>query len=306
MLELRLPRAIVAWLVGAALGASGAIIQGLTRNPLASPDLTGVTAGASAAAVILFIFFPNMPEAWLPVAAFGGGIFVALLLYLFAWRGGDSPIRLILVGIGLSAALGAFTSFALTFGELWHVQRAMIWLAGTVYATGWKDVGALVPWLAACLPLACYAVTVVDGSTGLQVPNVPLKVFVWDYLHVSPLQLSMASGPVYFGVPLGSTGQLYVGAPDPIVPTVFLSGAGTSPCQVQQSQAGLQAGTGGQCGHLRGRLRVELQGRGGDHAQGALAADEQIAQIVAGVVLAQAREPVPDLSAGGHHLQAQA
>lgn len=157
VLELRLPRAIVAWLVGAALGASGAIIQGLTRNPLASPDLTGVTAGASAAAVVLFIFFPDVPEAWLPLAAFGGGIVVALLLYLLAWRGGDSPIRLILVGIGLSAALGAFTSFALTFGELWHVQRAMIWLAGTVYATDWDDVGALVPWLLACLPLAFYA-----------------------------------------------------------------------------------------------------------------------------------------------------
>ena len=161
VMELRMPRAMVAWLIGAALGASGAIIQGLTRNPLASPDLTGVTAGASAAAVVLFIFFPGVPEAWLPAAAFGGGILVALMLYLFAWRGGtsaggDSPIRLILVGIGLSAVLGAFTSFALTFGELWHVQRAMIWLAGTVYATDWADVSTLVPWLLVCLPLAVY------------------------------------------------------------------------------------------------------------------------------------------------------
>lgn len=81
------------------------------------------------------------------------------------------------------------------------------------------------------VPLACYAVTVVDGSTGLPVPNVPLKAFVWDYLMVTPLQLSKASGPVYFGIPLGSTGQLYVGAPDPIVPTVWLSGAATKPCK---------------------------------------------------------------------------
>lgn len=161
VMELRIPRAIVAWLVGAALGASGAIIQGLTRNPLASPDLTGVTAGASAAAVALIIFMPNVPDTWLPFAAFGGGVFVALILYLFAWRGGssaggDSPIRLILVGIGLSAALGAFTSFALTFGELWHVQRAMMWLAGTVYATDWMDITTLLPWLTICLPLVIY------------------------------------------------------------------------------------------------------------------------------------------------------
>ncbi len=161
VMELRMPRAIVAWMVGAALGASGAIIQGLTRNPLASPDLTGVTAGASAAAVTLIIFIPNVPDTWLPLAAFGGGVFVALMLYLFAWRGGtsaggDSPIRLILVGIGLSAALGAFTSFALTFGELWHVQRAMMWLAGSVYATDWSDVSTLLSWLIVCLPLTLY------------------------------------------------------------------------------------------------------------------------------------------------------
>ena len=161
VMELRLPRALVAWLVGAALGASGAIIQGLTRNPLASPDLTGVTAGASAAAVLLIIFFPHTPDSWLPVAAFGGGILVALALYLFAWRagpsaGGDSPVRLILVGIGLSAALGAFTSFALTFGDLWNVQRAMMWLTGSVYAASWNDISAILPWLLVCLPLALY------------------------------------------------------------------------------------------------------------------------------------------------------
>ncbi len=161
VMELRMPRAIVAWLVGAALGTSGAIIQGLTRNPLASPDLTGVTAGASAAAVTLIIFIPDAHDYWLPIAAFGGGVFVALMLYLFAWRngsaaGGDSPIRLILVGIGLSAALGAFSSFALTFGELWHVQRAMMWLAGSVYASDWGDVNTLFPWLVVCLPLALY------------------------------------------------------------------------------------------------------------------------------------------------------
>lgn len=159
VMELRLPRAIVAWLVGAALGASGAIVQGLTRNPLASPDLTGVTAGASAAAVMLIIFMPEVPRAWLPMAAFAGGILVAIILYMFAWRSGsasagDSPIRLILVGIGLSAVLGSFTSFALTFGDLWYVQSAMMWLSGSVYASDWVDINSILPWILICLPLA--------------------------------------------------------------------------------------------------------------------------------------------------------
>lgn len=159
VMELRLPRAIVAWLVGAALGASGAIVQGLTRNPLASPDLTGVTAGASAAAVMLIIFMPDVPKSWLPLAAFAGGILVAIILYLFAWRSGsasagDSPIRLILVGIGLSSVLGAFVSFALTFGDLWYVQSAMMWLSGSVYASDWADINSILPWILICLPLA--------------------------------------------------------------------------------------------------------------------------------------------------------
>jgi len=126
---------------------------------LASPDLTGVTAGASAAAVLLIIFMPEVPKEWLPLAAFAGGILVAIILYMFAWRSGsasagDSPIRLILVGIGLSSVLGAFVSFALTFGDLWYVQSAMMWLSGSVYASDWGDIQSILPWILICLPLA--------------------------------------------------------------------------------------------------------------------------------------------------------
>jgi iron complex transport system permease protein len=159
VMTLRLPRMIVAWLVGVALGVAGSIVQGLTRNPLASPDLTGVTAGASLAAVTLIVVVPHAPDGLLPLAALAGGLAAAVLLYLLAWRSrgaqaGDSPLRLILVGIGLSASLGALISFMLTFGEIWRVQRAMVWLAGSVYASDWGDVRAMLPWLAVCLPPA--------------------------------------------------------------------------------------------------------------------------------------------------------
>jgi iron complex transport system permease protein len=159
VMTLRLPRMMAAWLVGMALGTAGSIVQGLTRNPLASPDLTGVTAGASLAAVTLIVFYPRVPAWLVPLSAFLGGVTVAVLLYALAWRhqasGGDSsPIRLILVGIGLSSALGAVTSFMLTFGEVWQVERAMVWLAGSVYATDWADVRTMLPWLLVCLPAA--------------------------------------------------------------------------------------------------------------------------------------------------------
>lgn len=160
---LRVPRVLVAWMVGIALGVSGAIIQGLTRNPLAAPELTGVTAGASLAAVTIIVIIPGVPVALLPFAAFGGGVAVAGLLYLLAWHQGDSPIRLILVGIGLAAVLGAFTTFVITFGEINQVQRALIWLTGSVYGTTWDEVRPLVPWLLVCVPLALVHTRTLDA-----------------------------------------------------------------------------------------------------------------------------------------------
>lgn len=151
---LRLPRTLIAALVGMALAISGAIMQGLTRNPLASPEITGVTAGASFAVVTLIVLLPGASLITLPFAALLGALTVALLIYVFAWRGGDSPIRLILVGIGLGAVLGALTTLMITFGEINQVQRALIWLTGSVYARSWSDVRMIMPWLLVFLPLS--------------------------------------------------------------------------------------------------------------------------------------------------------
>ncbi|HRN50130.1 MAG TPA: iron ABC transporter permease [Anaerolineales bacterium] len=147
VMNLRLPRMLLAWLVGAALAVSGNIVQGVTRNPLASPDLTGVTAGASLAAVFFIVAVPGLPRALLPLMAFLGALAVAVLLYILAWRRGDSPMRFILVGIGLQATLSAVIGFQLTFGRIDLVTQAMMWLAGTVYATTWAEVNAVLPWI---------------------------------------------------------------------------------------------------------------------------------------------------------------
>jgi iron complex transport system permease protein len=151
---LRLPRMLVAALVGLALGISGAIMQGLTRNPLASPDILEISAGAGLVAVTLIVVIPDVPSGVMPLAAFGGALLIALLIYLLAWRGGDSPLRLILVGIGLGAVTGALTTLMITFGDIYDVQRALIWLTGSVYARSWDEVWGLLPWVLLFVPLA--------------------------------------------------------------------------------------------------------------------------------------------------------
>lgn len=151
---LRLPRALVAFLVGVALAVSGAILQGLTRNPLAAPDIIGINAGAGLAAVTLIVVFPSVPAAFVPPAAFGGAVAVAGLLYLLAWKGDSSPIRLILIGIGLGAIATAFTTLMITFGEIYEVSQALVWLTGSVYGRSWEQVWPFLPWLVVFVPLA--------------------------------------------------------------------------------------------------------------------------------------------------------
>jgi iron complex transport system permease protein len=150
---LRLPRALAAVLVGAALAVSGAVLQSLTRNDLAAPDVVGINAGAGLAAVTLIVAFPSVPAAYLPPAAFVGALAVAGLLYVLAWRGSSSPVRLILIGVGLSAVATALTTFMITFGRIEQVSQALVWLTGSVYGRSWEEVFTLLPWLVVFLPL---------------------------------------------------------------------------------------------------------------------------------------------------------
>lgn len=151
---LRLPRALVALLVGMGLATAGTILQGLTRNPLAAPEIIGINSGASLVAVAFIVLLPSLPIYWLPVAAFLGGLAAAIAIYLLAWNQGSSPIRLILVGIGLTALTGACTSLAITFGDIYAVSQALIWLTGSVYGRSWEHLWPLLPWLIVFIPLA--------------------------------------------------------------------------------------------------------------------------------------------------------
>lgn len=151
---LRLPRALVALLVGMGLAIAGTILQGLTRNPLAAPEIIGINSGASLVAVAFITLLPEMPVALLPVAAFLGGLGAAIAIYLLAWNQGSSPVRLILVGIGLTAFTSALTSLMITFGEINAVSQALIWLTGSVYGRSWAHLWPLLPWLIIFIPLS--------------------------------------------------------------------------------------------------------------------------------------------------------
>lgn len=151
---LRLPRALAALLVGGALGISGAILQGLTRNALAAPDIVGVNAGAGLAAVTLIVVLPSVPATFIPPAAFAGAFVVAALLYVLAWKGHSSPIRLILIGVGLGAVATALTTVMIVFGDIYQVSQALIWLTGSVYGRSWEEIWPLLPWLIIFVPLA--------------------------------------------------------------------------------------------------------------------------------------------------------
>lgn len=151
---LRLPRALLALLVGIGLAIAGTILQGLTRNPLAAPDVIGINAGASLAAVSLIVLLPAAPLFAIPLAAFAGAAIAAAMIYLLAWNQGSSPIRLILIGVGIAAIAGAGTSVLMTFGQINSVTQALIWMTGSVYGRSWEHILLLLPWLGIFVPLA--------------------------------------------------------------------------------------------------------------------------------------------------------
>lgn len=145
--ELRLPRILAAVLCGAALSVAGVIMQAITRNPLASPGLTGVESGASVTLLVLLILLPNaLPHYLLPLAALVGGGAVAALVYALASVRGFSPLRLILIGVGITALLSSVSDLLITYGDIERVESALIWLSGSLHQVSWPDIEVMAWW----------------------------------------------------------------------------------------------------------------------------------------------------------------
>lgn len=150
----RLPRIILAFLVGMALATSGTAMQSITRNPLADPSVLGISGGAGVAVVALIIFGNSIPNSYLIWGAFGGGLLTAALIYTLSWqRGHQSPLRMALIGVAFAAGANAITTLMLTFGEIRDVQQAYVWLTGSVYGRNWEHVRLLATWMIVFIPL---------------------------------------------------------------------------------------------------------------------------------------------------------
>lgn len=207
---LRLPRAVIAVLAGAAFGLGGAAFQTLLRNPLASPDVIGVSSGAGAAAVFGIVAL-GLSGAVVSVMAIGAGLAVALAIYALAWRREGVGARLILTGIGLSAMLQSLTAHLLANAPNWSLQEAMRWLSGSLN-------GAQLPQ---ALPLL--------AALGLCGGTLALRARALEVLRIGDevaSGLGVALGPVRIstliaGVGLVATATAVTG---PIAFVAFLSG----------------------------------------------------------------------------------
>ncbi|MFJ2812403.1 MULTISPECIES: FecCD family ABC transporter permease [unclassified Streptomyces] len=155
--ELRVPRIVLGALVGAALGLAGALVQTVTRNPLASPDVIGVGHGAAAATVLALATGAVASPGAVPLVAVVGGLAAAGLVYVLAWRHGMQPSRFVLTGVGIGVALSAIVQLYLTDSELEAAEQVKLWLTGSLNGRGWEQAGPLGVVLLLALPALVWA-----------------------------------------------------------------------------------------------------------------------------------------------------
>jgi iron complex transport system permease protein len=147
--RLRLPRAVLAVVTGLAFGLAGVTFQTMLRNPLASPDVIGISAGAGAAAAFAIVVL-SLSSTMVSLFAIVAGLAVAVLIYALAFKGGAAGTRLVLVGIGIAAMLDSMTAYVLSRAGQWDLQEALRWLTGSLNGATWQQV---VPALVALVVL---------------------------------------------------------------------------------------------------------------------------------------------------------
>lgn len=202
--RLRLPRTLCAVLVGAALGVSGSIFQSVTRNVLATPDIIGVSSGASCTVAVAMLTF-GLTGPGVALAAVAGALAAGIGIYSLAWRDGVHGYRLVLIGIGVAAFAAAITSYVLTSKPALETQRALFWLTGSLNETRWPEVwiGCVgLGLIAAGGPALARWISILElgdetaAALGLKVERTRLAVLLVA-TSLAGLAVSMA-GPVAF------------------------------------------------------------------------------------------------------------
>jgi iron complex transport system permease protein len=216
LIQFRLPRLLIALLVGAGMGVAGAILQGVTQNSLADPGILGIHSGAGFAVVSMlsltaadgshqtgigFLFT-------LPVIAFIGGISAAALIYFLSWKNGVSPIRLLLTGIGVNAGFAAALMLLQLRTTEASFHQATVWLSGSIWNAHWNSVWSLIPWIGLLLPITFYQARSLNilylgdeiaSGLGISVEKERMK---WLLLAValSSASVSVAGGIAFIGL----------------------------------------------------------------------------------------------------------
>ena len=151
LMEYRLPRAVLAILLGGALAISGVLVQSVVRNPLASPDILGINNAAGLVAVSVLMFLPNLAFYWMPIFAFLGGVLSFVILWVvcgFNFR----PIKMVIIGVALSALWAAISHYLMLTNPV-EINTAMLWLTGSLWGRSWSYLNVVLPWLIVLLPL---------------------------------------------------------------------------------------------------------------------------------------------------------
>ncbi|SFL80293.1 iron complex transport system permease protein [Gracilibacillus orientalis] len=207
---LRLPRLLLAFFVGASLSVSGLILQSIIRNPLASPDIIGITAGGSVGAMLFIVYIMgSISIHWLPLAAILGATCVAIIVYGLAWSNGVTPLRLVLIGIGVSAAMNAVITLLIVVSETSVTTKAYLWLTGSLYGATVQDVYGLLPWVLCFIPLTfllAKTISVLELGDSLATSlGVNVQVFRFTLLFVS---VALAGSAVAFAGGIGFIGLI--------------------------------------------------------------------------------------------------
>lgn len=144
LMNIRLPRAIVAALVGMNLAVSGAVLQAVMKNPLADPHIIGISSGAGLAGIFVIVLFPALEYLIVPTA-FCGAMLAAACIYILAWKNGIRPLRIVLAGVAVSSFLGAGISAILVLYSD-RVHGALMWMVGGLAARSWPHVEIILPY----------------------------------------------------------------------------------------------------------------------------------------------------------------
>lgn len=243
VMELRLPRSVVGALVGASLGLAGALFQNIARNPLASPDILGITSGAGVGAVAVIVFAGSngslsgvLADLGVPAAAIAGGLLTALVIFVLAVRQGISGYRILLVGVGVNAVLSSMLSWMLIKADIVDAGRALIWLNGSLNGANWAVSRPAALTLAVLLPLALalsFQLSALafddDTARGLGVRMTGARAALLAVAVLLTATATAAAGPIAFvalACPQLALRLLRCGAP-PLLASALLGGAVT-------------------------------------------------------------------------------